>query len=445
MKILYVSHLFLPRYTGGTEVLTFQVTREMQRRGYAVEVLTCEDFRSATPQVEGSDEPYGSVSVHRLRLDPALSPDPVRAQYHFPAVEDYLLRRWRAQRPDLVHVHHFGFLTTAVATAACRLDIPVVFTATDFWLICPTSQLLRYDRSLCDGPTNLAKCAKCVTATYRRAAPYQGLLAVIPERVFNWAALGLAPRWAGRSTAARGLTSLLERAEWNRRVARKFARLLMASRFMQKTMSGNGISTERMVLLPFGLDTAWAGGLRPRRFKPPLRIGFIGAISPHKGLHVLVEAFRQLGAGQRARLEIYGQLDFAPPYGEHVRERAAGTSAIRFCGTFPPHEIGRVLSELDVLVIPSLWYENTPLVLLSALAARLPVIVSDMGGLVEIIRHGENGLVVSAGDPAALAAALQRCLEESSLLPDLSDRTSPVKSIGTYGDELQRIYEQAVS
>ena len=445
MRILYVSHLFLPRYSGGTEVLTFQVAREMQRRGHAVEVLTCEDFRSASTHVEGFDEPYEGVPVHRLQLDPALSPDPVRVQYHFSAVEDYLVPRLRRQRPDLLHVHHFGFLTTAVATAAYRLDIPVVFTATDFWLICPTSQLLRYDRSLCNGPTNLAKCAKCVTATYHRAAPYQRLLAVIPERVFNWAARGLAPRWAGRSPPAQALTSLLDRAEWNRQVARKFARLLVASRFMQKTMVENGIPTERMVLLPFGLDTGWAASLPPRRFKPPLRIGFIGAISPHKGLHVLVEAFQLLAAGQRARLDIYGRLDFAPAYGEHVRERTAKTSGICFRGTFPPQEIGRVLSELDVLVIPSLWYENTPLVLLSALAARLPVIVSDMGGLVEMVRPGEAGLVVPAGDPAALAAALDRCLSQPSLLPELSSRALPVKSIRDYADELQRIYQQAVS
>lgn len=445
MEILYVSHLFLPRHSGGTEVLTFQVAREMQRRGHQVEVLACEDWESGAEAVSGTDEPYEGIPVHRLRLNTAHSRDPVRAQYHWDAVEDYLLPRLRASRPDLVHVHHFGHVTTAVATAAYTLGLPVIFTATDFWLICPTSQLLRYDRSLCNGPTNIAKCAKCVAATYRRAQPYSGLLGAVPERLFNLLAHRAAPSLREALSPARAVASLVERAEWNRRVAGKFSRLLVASRFMRDGFAENGVPTERMEVVGFGIDTAWAAGLPPRHFGSPLRVGFIGAISPHKGLHVLVEAFRRLGANKQARLDIYGRLDFAPPYDDQVKAQAAGMDGVEFRGTFPHQEIARVLSGLDVLVIPSLWYENTPLVLHSALAARLPVIVSDMGGLVEIVRDGENGLVARAGDPAALAAALERCLREPELLPRLSRQMPAVKSIEAYADELLTRYDAALA
>lgn len=444
MKILYVSHLFLPRHHGGTEVLTFQLAREAQRRGHPVEVLACEDFHAEGAPVSGHDQPYEGVGVHRLRLNTRSSPDPVRAQYHFPPIEDYLFARLRASRPDLLHIHHFGYITTAVATAAYGLGIPVVFTATDFWLICPTSQLLRYDRSLCNGPTNIAKCAKCVAATYQRAEPYGRLLGVTPELLVNFMAHRVAPQLRERFLLARAAAALVERAEWNRLIAWQFSRLLVASRFMQQVLAENRVPTERMELLRFGIDTAWATGFEPRRFTPPLRIGFIGAVSPHKGLHVLIEAFRQLGAGEQAQLDIYGRLDFAPPYGDEVRAQAASVSGIHFRGTFPHQEIGRVVSRLDVLVIPSLWYENTPLVLYAALAARLPVIVTDMGGLVEIIRDGENGLVVPADNPAALAAALERCLREPELLPRLSRQMAPVKSIQTYADELLALYTQVV-
>jgi len=229
MRILYVSHLFLPRFSGGTEVLTFQVAREMQRRGHEVEVLACEDWRGAAP-VAGADNPYEGVPVHRLHLNAATDRDPLRAQYYFPAVERYLVERLRARRPDVVHVHHFGHVSTAVATAAYELGIPVVFTATDFWLICPTAQLLRYDASLCNGPTNIAKCAKCVASTYERARPYSGALRVVPEPLFNFAARHLAPPLRALAPA-RAVTSLVERADWNRQVAGKFARMLVNPRF----------------------------------------------------------------------------------------------------------------------------------------------------------------------------------------------------------------------
>ncbi|MEE8201147.1 MAG: glycosyltransferase family 4 protein [Candidatus Acidoferrales bacterium] len=444
MKILYVSHLFLPQFSGGTEVLTYEVAREMQRRGHEVEVLTCEDWRASAP-VSGRDEPYGGVPVHRLRLNASRSDDPMRAQYHFPAVEEYLRAWLGAKRPDLVHVHHFGNVTTAAATAAYALGIPVVFTATDFWLICPTSQLLRYDQSLCNGPTNLAKCAKCVATRYQRARPYRPLLSAVPEPVFNLAARLMAPALGGLLASARAVTSLVKRAEWNRQVAEKFSRFLVASRFMRERFAENRVPTERMELVGFGIDTRWAASLTSRRFEGPLRIGFIGAIAPHKGLHVLVEAFRRLKAGNQARLEVYGRLDFAPPYGERVQGQASGLEGIEFRGTFPHQEMGRVLSELDVLVVPSVWYENTPLVLHAAQAARLPLIVSDMGGLVEMVRDGENGLVVPAGDAEALAATLERCLREPGLLPRLSRQMPPVKTIEAYAEELLARYESVLA
>ena len=441
MRILYVSHLFLPRFSGGTEVLTFQVAREMQRRGHAVEVLACEDWQGAAP-VAGADDRYEGVPVHRLQLNAAMSRDPVRAQYHFPAVEGYLLPRLRARPPDVIHVHHFGHVTTAVATAAFELGIPVLFTATDFWLICPTAQLLRYDQSLCNGPTNISKCAKCVAATYRRARPYRGLLGAVPEPLFNFAAQHLAPPLAALPPA-RALAALVERAGWNRQIAAKFSRLLVASRFMREKFIENSLPAEKMELLGFGIDTAWAAELPPRQFASPLRVGFIGAFSPHKGAHILVEAFRRLKAGGRARLDLYGRLDFAPPYGDELQAAARAVEGIRFRGAFPHQEIARVLGEMDVLVIPSVWYENSPLVLLTALAARLPVIVSDMGGLTELVEDAGSGLVTPAGDAEALAAALARCLGEPELLPRLSRGRPPVKSIGTYADELLARYPAA--
>src|SRR3989338_5595635 len=441
MRILYVSHLFLPRFSGGTEVLTFQVAREMQRRGREVEGLACEDWRGAAP-VGGADDTYEGVPVHRLRLNAAMSRDPVRAQYHFPAVEEYLVPRLRARRPDLIHVHHFGHVTTAVATAAFELGIPVLFTATDFWLICPTAQLLRYDQSLCNGPTNISKCAKCVAATYRRARPYRGLLGAVPEPLFNFAVHHLAPPLAALPPA-RALAALVERAGWNRQIAAKFSRLLVASRFMREKFIENSLPAEKMELLGFGIDTAWAGKLPPRQFGSPLRVGFIGAFSAHKGAHILVEAFRRLKAGGRARLDLYGRLDFAPPYGGELQAAARAVEGIRFRGAFPHQEIARVLGEMDVLVIPSVWYENSPLVLLAALAARLPVIVSDMGGLTELVRDGENGLVTPAGDTAALGAALGRCLREPNLLPRLSRAVPPAKSIEACADELLARYPAA--
>lgn len=444
MKILYVSHMFLPDHAAGTELLTYQVAREMRRRGHEVRVVTCENWFSGLINPWVKDDVYDGIPVHRVHLDARLAPNPMLAQHYLPPVEERLRTLYRTYAPDLIHVHHFLFLTTAVATAARLEGIPVVFTPTDFWLICPTCQLLRYDQSLCNGPTNLAKCAKCVAVGYRRGRYFRRALHRLPEPLFNWGVrhfgslLGRLSWWGGV------LEALAGRAEWNRQVARSLARILVPTQFMRQRFLENGIPADRMTLLPYGLDISWAGMLPPRRFEPPLRIGFIGTVHPHKGLHVLVEAFRLLQATGRAQLEVYGDLGFNPEYTVRLRALAGSDPDIHFQGTFPPEKIGEVLSGLHLLVVPSIWYENTPLVLHSAMAAKLPVVCSEMGGLVEVVRDGVNGLVVPRGNPEALAAALGRCLREPELLPRLSRQMAPVKDTRAYVDELVSIYEEVL-
>src|SRR3989304_7169331 len=91
-----------------------------------------------------------------------------------------------------------------------------------------------------------------------------------------------------------------------------------------------------MGVLGVGIDPAWATELPPRQFASPVRVGFSGAFSPHKGAHILVEAFRRLKAGGRARLDLYGRLDFAPPYGDELQAAARAGGGIRFRGALPP-------------------------------------------------------------------------------------------------------------
>ena len=96
---------------------------------------------------------------------------------------------------------------------------------------------------------------------------------------------------------------------------------------------------------------------------------------------------------------------------------------VRFMGTFPPEKMRDVLDEIDVLVIPSRWYENSPLVLLNALASHTPVIVSDVAGMTEFVRDGVNGYAFARGDAAALAQVLRRIDADRDALRALSATT----------------------
>ena len=171
-----------------------------------------------------------------------------------------------------------------------------------------------------------------------------------------------------------------------------------------------------------------------------MRVGFVGTLAEHKGAHLLVRAVRTLPMDMPVALKIYGALDQFTDYGLMLRELAGADDRIEFCGTFPNNKVGEVMAGLDVLAVPSIWYENTPLVVYSAQAAGTPVVASDVGGLREAIRDGENGLLFRMGDTQALAAALARLVEDRTLLKKLARGAVKPRSVAEYVDQLEEVY-----
>ena len=169
------------------------------------------------------------------------------------------------------------------------------------------------------------------------------------------------------------------------------------------------------------------------------RVGFVGMLAQHKGCHILIDAFQALPPG-RAVLKIYGNTEGYPEYSAKLKRLAGNHGAIEFCGVFPNSKIAEVMADLDVLVVPSLWYENTPLVLYSAQAAHCPVVASDFPGISEVIRDEVNGLLFEAGNVAALVKQLSRLIDEPDLAARLSANSQQPKSTATYVDELLSIW-----
>jgi glycosyltransferase involved in cell wall biosynthesis len=168
--------------------------------------------------------------------------------------------------------------------------------------------------------------------------------------------------------------------------------------------------------------------------------GFIGQIARHKGTDILVDALRRLGKG-RAKLRIYGPSDQDPVYMDRLRSAAEGL-AVEFAGTFPKEQMAQVLSEIDVLVIPSRWYENSPLVLLNALATHTPVIVSDVAGMTEFIEEGKNGFSFERGDSGALAELMRRFTSDRWLAAEMARRTSFERTIEVMSRDTIQVYSR---
>lgn len=419
-------------------------------RGHEVHVLTGFPTTQALSDEERFDE-YDFEGIHVYRFHHGYTPMAGQTSMIELGYNNHLAARYFGQilqryQPDLVHFFHLNRLGTGLIECAVQAAVPAFMTPTDFWAICPTGQLVLGNGSLCAGPSAYAgNCVKHFAESSQKglagklAAALPTPLAGLLSRLTQADVLPPYPRHIEVKAIAARLPTNVARLN-------QLAKIVAPSRLMADLLLRYGVAQQRVVQCAFGIDGASPRTrlkqplpMQSRQPGQPLRIGFIGTLAPHKGCHVLMEAFKALPPSQ-AVLKIYGNPQDFPDYAAELAQRAHGQPNMAFCGVFPNAQIADVLAGLDVLVVPSLWYENTPLVLYSAQAASCPVVASDFPGISEVITHGLNGLLFEAGNAAALTGQLRRLLDEPGLLDTLSAQAKPPKSTATYVDELLAIW-----
>jgi len=214
--------------------------------------------------------------------------------------------------------------------------------------------------------------------------------------------------------------------------------ILAPIRFARDRAIEWGAPEDRVQVLPLGAIT---GPSQRREAAPRRRFAYLGTVAPHKGLHVLVQALMGLSTRDWS-LDIIGNAGVNPAYAARLLSLARNDERIRFLGAIPPSQHGRLWPSIDVLVLPSLWWENSPLAVLEALAAGIPVVASRTGGVPEIVPSGA-GVLVSPGDVEELRTALGEVLE-GRLLNGALDPL-PLKTANEGAVELSALYARAVA
>jgi glycosyltransferase involved in cell wall biosynthesis len=199
--------------------------------------------------------------------------------------------------------------------------------------------------------------------------------------------------------------------------------------------------TNRIEHLSNGHDMEWMSEYRVKKDSTKIRFGYMGQIREAKGIHILVEAFQSLNLNGQARLDIWGDLTKYKKYVEQLQVIIGNEESITLRGRFERNQLAKVLSEIDILVVPSLWYENAPLVIHEAFATKTPVIATNLGGMAEAVKHEVNGLLFEHGDIEDLAKQLHRVVTEVDLIDNLREGISPVKTVGEEVTELEEIYK----
>jgi glycosyltransferase involved in cell wall biosynthesis len=449
MKILYTTHQFLPDYSAGTEILTYSTAKEISRRGHEVFIFTGYPAKGAAEAAHAFDRyEYDGISVDRFfhsNTSSVRPRNPMEAEYNNLYYADFFRSRLRELKPDLIHFYHLQRLSASAIDVCSEMGIPTLFTATDFWLVCPTNQLLLPDHSRCLGPDKgMVNCVRHLAAI-SQGKRIRSILDRLPNGL-----IAVLIRWV-KCAAFRPekryvpfVRALAARPAYMEKRMNRIGRVLVATRFMGEMLHRYGLETKRIRHVPFGIDHSHITRVSAKGTAKHLRIGFIGTLYHHKGAHVLLEAVRSLPVEMPLKVKIYGDLEQFPEYARTLQAVAGNDHRIEFCGTFPNPGIGDIFYDLDVLVIPSLWYENSPLTLSFAQAARVPVVATDSEGMNEVIADGENGFRFERGDVKGLADIIRMLCNDRSMVKHLSDHARQPKSISSYVDELERIYDDVV-
>ena len=454
MKILQVVNGYPPQDQAGTELCTCDLSNTLVERGHEVHVF-CREANRSSSEFATRQERIDGVQVTRMTNNILIIDNPMMF-YKNPHIERVFSSYLTQLRPDVVHVQHCIGLSASLLHVIASARIPCVMTLHDFWFLCERIQLLRPDGTICPGPEEGANCVECLHSPEHQSDPpiaphplirnrwTQRTKFLCPKPVRNILKAGLVPQihavTAPFPTHSVLLSDTSFRVQYLREALRRPRLLVTPSRFVKEVFVENGVPPERIRVVPHGVKSAAAS--RADR-ETEIRLLFMGVIMPHKGLHVLLEAFRRLDP-HRASLEVWGcPTPEHEAYFQRLRQRVEGLP-VTFHGRYENAHLPQILSSADLLVVPSVWKETFSVVAHEAFTARVPVAAPSIGVFPEIVQDGRNGILFSVGDADDLASRLDALVQDPGRLREFSRKLPAVKGLSEHAAEMEDLYREVM-
>ena len=401
LRVLFVAHGHPAIDAGGAELYAHALCREVGRREGWESYYLARTIASA--YLGERDTPFRSM---RGRSDEVLwVPDGYddfylsssrKKQYSFHL--DAFLEHYRPDVVDVQHTNGIGLdLVRQIRTSLP--DTPIVYTFHEFQPICHARGLMlrTFGDQLCD----LASPDRC-HACFPEIPPHRFLMReYLIKSHLGHVDLFLAP-----------------------------------SRFLRDRFVEWGIEPDRIrhhpngCLLPAKILAEVDESSRPSTHS----FGFFGQLAHHKGVLVLLRAIKRLvdSGERRVRLALHGtNLEYQTPAFRDELSRLVEElrGHVVLAGRYETRELPSLLRDVAWIVTPSIWWENSPLVIQEAFALGRPVICSDIGGMAESVADGVNGLHFRVGDPMSLAETLRRACESEGLWSRLREGIPETRSM----------------
>ncbi len=423
MRILKIIHGYPPLYSAGSEVYSQSICDQLAKR-HEVLVFTREEDPFAPDfslrRVKGESRP------ERVLVNMPRGKD----GYRHKELDERFAEVLRSFGPDVAHIGHFNHLSTGIVDVLKEASVPIVFTLHDFWLMCPRGQFLQRNfgggavHALCDGQED----RKCATSCY--ASLMSGEVGQHERDEDYWTA------WVH------------QRMRETMRLSERVDRFIAPSRYvMDRFIRDFGLPAEKVMHLDYGFPVHYLTPSVKRTPSDKYRFGYIGTHIPAKGVNLLLEAFD--GLGDAAELHIWGAKDEQST--RALRSMADGKAGIHFHGPYVNHNLANeVFARVDCIVVPSIWMENSPLVIHEAQACHIPVITANAGGMAEYVAHQVNGLLFQHRSAESLGQWMRWAVDHPDAMEHYGRRAYLPAADGSIPDivdhckSLEEIYTQLI-
>ena len=430
MIILKVIHGYPMRFNAGSEVYSQILCQGLADR-HKVHVFTREEdiFKKDYEIHMEEDALDPRVLLHVVNLPKSR----LYPSYRHPEVDQKFSELLDHLKPHIIHVGHLNHLSTSLIEVAHHKNIPIVFTLHDYWLMCPRGQFLQRNSqepwSLCDGQED----TKCSVECFRGF--YSGAPEDVSDDTEYWR------NWVSN------------RMHHTKHVAGLVDRFIAPSKYLLKRYHEHfGIEEKKLTYLDYGFNLDRLKNRQRIRGEEPFTFGYIGTHIPAKGIQDLVIAFAKIKA--HCLLRIWGrpredtaslkQIVASLPL--EVQKR------IEWHSEYQNQEIVKdVFNHIDAIVVPSIWVENSPLVIHEALQVRVPVITADVGGMSEYVHHEMNGLLFRHRDVESLTEQMERLAQspefafQLGMRGYLQSKDGNIPGIQQHIHAIESIYQSVLS
>ncbi len=377
MHVLIANNIYPPIMAGGAELIVAMLAERLVERGHRVTVVsTCSPNSEPYPvEVRGGVEVIRffpkNIYWHWERGDRR---GYEKALWHLrdawnTGAGDRFKQILAEHKPDVLHTHLIDGMSAILWRKAKQAGVPVIHTAHDYHLLCPRALLLTKSLKICTDPQ-------------------------LGCRIY------------------RG---------WHIRTTKDIDLFCSPSQFLINKHIESGLKAKSTTVMRNGIVLPTQIDKKQTETKTK-RFIFAARLTIEKGCEVLLEALKLLPADLPFEFSIAGKGDYA----EKFIELANNDQRIRYIGYISGEEKDAIFKNSDLLLIPSLWYENAPVVIVEAAAYKLGVIGSNIGAIPEFVQHEKTGLLFEAGNARSLADAIIRAVSDKQILQNLEQFTAPL-------------------